>query len=147
MEFSWSMGKTDFEGRFCVRKKVFMEEQGFHDEFDSTDETAWHLTVCQSGGPVAAARIFPEGEGSWHFGRICVLPEYRGAGLGRKIMEQLEEKAAAFGAKRFVLSAQKQARGFYEKLGYRQEGEEYLDEHCPHVWMVKEAPRQSSKIV
>ena len=134
MEFSWSMGKTDFEGSFFVRKKVFMEEQGFHDEFDSTDETAWHLTVCQSGGPVAAARIFPEGEGSWHFGRICV-------------MEQLEEKAAAFGAKRFVLSAQKQARGFYEKLGYRQEGEEYLDEHCPHVWMVKEAPRQSSKIV
>ncbi|MDY4474645.1 GNAT family N-acetyltransferase [Mitsuokella sp.] len=39
-----------------------------------------------------------------------------------------------------VLSAQIQARPFYEKLGYRASGEEYLDEYCPHIRMEKELP-------
>ena len=34
-------------------------------------------------------------------------------------------------------SAQVQAAGFYKKLGYVQVGDEYLDEHCPHVNMEK----------
>ena len=35
------------------------------------------------------------------------------------------------------LSAQVQAKGFYKKLGYVQDGDEYLDEHCPHILMCK----------
>lgn len=38
----------------------------------------------------------------------------------------------------FVLSAQVQAQGFYEKLGYVASGEPYLDEHCPHIHMEKQ---------
>jgi predicted GNAT family N-acyltransferase len=35
------------------------------------------------------------------------------------------------------LSAQVQAMGFYERQGHRPEGEEYYDEHCPHIAMRK----------
>lgn len=35
------------------------------------------------------------------------------------------------------LSAQLQAKGFYEKLGYLAYGDEYMDEHCPHIMMKK----------
>ena len=52
-------------------------------------------------------------------------------------MEAMEQKARQLGAKDIQLSAQVQARGFYEKLGYRAYGQEYLDEHCPHIAMEK----------
>lgn len=52
-------------------------------------------------------------------------------------MNEAEAALALKGAKKVALSAQVQAAGFYKKLGYVQVGEEYLDEHCPHVDMEK----------
>ena len=46
-------------------------------------------------------------------------------------------KAKALGGEKVVISAQCQARAFYEKLGYTAFGEEYLDEYCPHIDMEK----------
>ena len=42
------------------------------------------------------------------------------------------------GFKTCSLLAQVQAKPFYESLGYVAEGEEYLDEGCPHVMMRKQ---------
>lgn len=42
-----------------IRKEVFMEEQGFHDEFDETDETAIHLVLYIDQVPAATCRFFP----------------------------------------------------------------------------------------
>lgn len=52
-------------------------------------------------------------------------------------MNEAEAALALKGAKKVALSAQVQAAGFYSKLGYVQVGDEYLDEHCPHVDMEK----------
>ena len=73
----------------------------------------------------------------WHIGRVCVRKAFRGRELGRLVMEGLEKAVAGEGGEKVVLSAQVQARGFYEKLGYTAHGPEYLDEHCPHVEMEK----------
>ena len=43
-----------------IRKEVFMEEQGFHDEFDETDENAVHLVLYIDQIPAATCRFFPE---------------------------------------------------------------------------------------
>ena len=103
----------------AIREEVFMKEQGFQVEFDDTDREA-----CQ-------------GEGVYAIGRVAVRKEGRGKQLGRAVMEAMEQKARQLGAKSIQLSAQVQARGFYEKLGYRAYGQEYLDEHCPHIAMEK----------
>jgi len=66
-----------------------------------------------------------------------VLREYRGTGLGRRIMEAMEQKAKELGASRVTLGAQLQAKPFYEKNGYRPLGDVYMDEHCPHEHMEK----------
>ena len=73
----------------------------------------------------------------WHVGRVCVRKPWRGKELGRLVMEGLEKEARRRGAEELMLSAQVQARGFYEKLGYSAYGGEYLDEHCPHIAMKK----------
>ncbi len=125
-------------GAHALRREVFMEEQGFVEEFDQTDRTAWHLALYQGEEAVACCRIFPDTPGVWHVGRVAVRKSSRGQGLGAAVMRAAEEAAAGMGASSLVLSAQVQAAGFYEKLGYTRQGSVYLDEHCPHVHMEKQ---------
>ena len=119
-----------------VRQKVFVEEQGFVNEFDDIDKNAFHIVIFNVDTPVATGRLF-EDENGWHIGRVAVLPEYRGHKLGERVMLGLEQKAMEIGVKSITLSAQVQASGFYEKLGYISLGDLHYDEHCPHVTMKK----------
>lgn len=124
-----------------IREQVFMEEQGFKAEFDETDEDCLHLLIEEEGKPVAVGRMYG-GNGEYHIGRIAVVKDCRKGGYGRMAVEALEKKAIELGGKKTVLSAQCQARGFYEKMGYTATGEEYLDEHCPHIDMYKILERE-----
>lgn len=121
-----------------IREEVFMKEQGFHDEFDSTDKTAAHIVLYIEGIPAGTCRFFPgQEEGEYVIGRIAVLKEYRGEGLGSKVLTAAESAIQDAGGQKAILHAQQQARLFYEKLGYTAYGEPDLDEGCPHIWMRK----------
>lgn len=120
-----------------IRKTVFMEEQGFCDEFDETDNCAWHILMVIDGRAVATARFF-QSEKGWQVGRVAVLKEFRKQGIGEEVMIAAEKKVRELGGKEISLSAQVRAKGFYEKIGYRCCGDVYYDEHCPHIFMKKE---------
>lgn len=122
-----------------IRERVFMEEQGFANEFDEIDESAVHLVFYEDGIPTATCRYFKgEEELEYVVGRIAVLPEYRKNHMGSRMMSFLEENIKAEGGKKISLSAQCRVVPFYEKNGYQVIGEPYLDEHCEHVHMEKE---------
>ena len=125
------------DAAFTVRKAVFTDEQGFFDELDSIDDTAWHAVAYVDDKIIGCGRIFQEGKESYHAGRIAVLSEYRGMGVGTKIMAELENTARSKGAADIVLSAQRRAVDFYLKLGYKSVGDEYLEEGYPHRIMRK----------
>ena len=121
-----------------IRIDVFMKEQGFEDEFDEIDEIAKFVLLYIDGKPAGTCRHFPSNEeGDAHIGRMAVRKLYRGQHLGTKIMMAAENGIRRDGFKTCSLSAQVQAKPFYESLGYKAEGEEYLDEDCPHVMMWK----------
>ncbi len=121
-----------------IRFKVFVEEQGFKNELDETDDTALHFVLYADGAAAGTGRMFTENGGeAYHLGRIAVLPEYRGLHLGSDIVNAMCEKAKSLGAERCELSAQCRAADFYKKLGFKEQGEVYLDEYCPHIFMVK----------
>lgn len=127
------------EGARTVRTSVFMDEQGFVNEFDQVDAHALHLVLLDGGSPVATCRLFrDEASGEWTVGRIAVVRERRGGGLGARVLREAEREAARRGAARLVLHAQVRAQGFYERCGYEAYGKEDLDEGCPHVWMRRE---------
>ena len=121
-----------------IRTTVFVEEQGFKEEFDTTDTFAKHIVIYDTDKPIAVGRYFTYDNDEFHIGRVAVLKEYRKFGYGRVIMDLIEEDIKKTGAKRIVLSAQCRARGFYEKCGYTATGGIYLDEHCEHILMIKE---------
>ncbi len=140
METRIAFGEELLSYAYAIREDVFIKEQGFQNEFDDIDACAWHVVIFVDGTAAATGRTFPEKDrpGVWHIGRVAVRKEYRGQQYGAAVMRALEEKLKDLNAKRIVLSAQVQARGFYEALGYTAHGCEYLDEHCPHVEMEKE---------
>lgn len=140
IRYQMEQGLSNLTDARKIRTAVFIKEQGFTREFDQIDQQAYHIVVYDGKKPVATGRTFPkEGSNSVYvIGRIAVVKEYRGRNLGGFVVRRLEEKAVALGAKSAELSAQLQARPFYEKLGFSPCGPEYYDEHCPHVTMKKD---------
>jgi len=119
-----------------TRTSVFVDEQGFKDEFDEIDKTCFHIVLYDNEKPVATCRYFKEGE-SFHIGRVAIIKEYRGKHLGSKIMQIAEKEITLLNAKQIEVSAQVRVKDFYKKLGYKEVGEIYLDEFCEHIRMVK----------
>ncbi|MGP7961391.1 GNAT family N-acetyltransferase [Sanguibacter sp. A247] len=127
----------------AVRLEVFVEEQRvpLDEEIDALDDaaTTTHLLALDADGTVlGTARVLadPEHPGEIHVGRVAVRAIARGRGVGRALMHAAHAVALADhgvdGAVRSVLSAQVQAFGFYESLGYTVVGETYLDAGIEH---------------
>ena len=123
-----------------IRIKVFIEEQGFKNEFDEIDKTSHHIVCYVDGKAVGTARFFNNDSTeplTYHLGRICVLKEYRKMHIGRKIIDFAENEIKRLNGNKIVLSSQVRAKDFYNKCGFIQTGSEYFDEYCPHIMMYK----------
>lgn len=141
-------GSEAKEDAFEIRKRVFMEEQGYEDEFDEIDDTCVHIALYENDNAAGCARTFPEEAGSsrWAIGRIAVLPEKREGGFGRMLVEECERAAIKGGATELCLHAQARLEGWYELMGYKHFGEvDYEDEGQPHIWMEKILESPSSE--
>lgn len=117
-----------------VRKTVFVAEQGYTlaEEFDDYDSVCPHLLLFDGQTPVATGRLVLLDDGTAKLGRIAVLKEYRGQHLGAQIVQELLKRAKEAGAVRAYVSAQSYAVPFYQKFGFREYGDEYLDGRIPH---------------
>ena len=120
-----------------IRQEVFVDEQGFTEEFDDLDTRSRHILVSVNGKPVATGCVYPEEDGTWHIGRVAVRKEYRHQGLGTCVMRALETTARAAAARRIVLGAQDHAVPFYKKLGYTISSGSFLDQDALHWHMEK----------
>ena len=132
--------KDNQKDAFEIRKSVFVEEQGYENEFDDIDNTCDYVTVYFDGNAVGTGRLFPNlaEPGTYIFGRIAVLKEYRKKHLGAVIVSALEDLAVEKGGKKAVLCSQESAAGFYQKCGFRlKDGKIVYDEGHPHLWMEK----------
>ena len=126
----------------AVRRTVFIEGQDVPEdiEMDGRDEEATHFVAYDPDDEIAVgtARLrFPDPETA-KAERLAVLTAYRGDGLGRELMERLEDEARQQGCSRVCLHAQTTVVAFYERLGYNVVSEEFEQAGIPHVEMVKE---------
>ena len=128
------------EDAFAVRIAVFVDEQQIprEEELDDLDETAIHCVGYVDGTPIAAGRLVVSDDDSYgKIGRMAVLKEHRGTGVGALVLDTLEREGATRGLKQFRLSAQLSARGFYDRAGYIADGDVYDEVGIPHIAMVK----------
>lgn len=121
-----------------IRQEVFVEEQGFHHEFDEIDSWAWHLVLYENGQAAGCCRLFSSNQPEVYIlGRLAVRKSCRGRQYGEWLVREAEAWLRGRQVKRLA-AAQVRVRPFYEKLGFIASGDEYLDEYCPHIHMEKE---------
>ncbi|QTF93939.1 GNAT family N-acetyltransferase, partial [Halomonas sp. BM-2019] len=87
-----------------------------------------HFLALREGVPIGTARLLPDA----HIGRVAVLPEARGLGIGVALMRAAIEAARRQGHDAVELAAQTHALAFYENLGFSAYGEVFLDAGIPH---------------
>lgn len=134
-------GGDSLSEAFAVRRAVFVDEQGVPEtiEMDGEDEAATHLVARDVGRdePVGTARLRFGGDTATAE-RVAVLRQYRGDGLGHRLMERAEAEARNRGCTRMQLDAQTHVEGFYAGLGYRTVSDDVFHEAgIPHVEMAK----------
>lgn len=129
----------DVDAALAIRRKVFIEEQGvsFEDDVDGKDASAIHLLAVERQRAVGTARLLITGEVG-KIGRVAVLPEMRGMGIGKDIVLFAVDELRRRGVSRAMLGAQTHALGFYEALGFSAFGLEFMDAGIPHREMVRE---------
>lgn len=122
-----------------IRQKVFVEEQGFQNEFDDIDLTAVHFVLFDDSDiPIGTCRVFKDDKKkSYILGRLAVVKEKRGENVGSLIVKKAEEFVKEIGENQIQLHAQCRITAFYGKLGYSSFGEIEDDEGCAHIWMKK----------
>lgn len=116
-----------------IRQQVFIEEQGVPEalEWDEDDQTATHFLMHAEGEPLGTARLLDDG----HIGRVAILPAWRGKGLGERLMREVMAHAQGRGMSLLLLSAQVQAQGLYQRLGFIVCSAPYLEAGIMHVAM------------
>ena len=118
-----------------VREAVFVVEQKVPPEleWDGLDDDCRHaLAETADGRAIGTGRLAPDGR----IGRMAVLAEFRGLGVGDAILTTLLDQARELGLTRSHLHSQTHALGFYARHGYLPEGPEYEEADIPHRNMV-----------
>jgi predicted GNAT family N-acyltransferase len=121
-----------------VREAVFVDEQRVPRELeiDDFDAVSRHVVARDAeGGVIGTGRLLPDG----HIGRMAVLADWRGKGVGRAMLERLLEEAEQQGLQHLALHSQAQACGFYRRFGFVEEGPEFIEAGIPHRIMVRSA--------
>ncbi|MDO8450005.1 MAG: YbgC/FadM family acyl-CoA thioesterase [Rhodoferax sp.] len=126
-----------------VRTEVFLEEQRIpvEMEWDEADDTAVHaLARNRLGLPVATGRLLQHAPGVGRIGRMAVNRVLRGSNLGRDVLRALMQAAADRGDREVLLHAQRNAEGFYARLGFLPRGEPFEEAGIVHIEMVHALP-------
>ncbi|MDX1604921.1 MAG: GNAT family N-acetyltransferase [Candidatus Competibacterales bacterium] len=121
---------------YAIRRRVFVEEQQVPEslERDKHDPRSQHVIARdRQGRAIGTGRLLPDG----HIGRVAVLPEWRGHGVGIALMEVLLTLARERGLDLIRLNAQTAVIPFYQRLGFNPEGAEFMEAGIPHrsMWL------------
>ena len=119
----------------AIRYEVFVDEQNVPEglEIDGLDGEAKHVLAFVDGLPIGTGRILSDG----HIGRVAVLKNYRGLGIGKSIMKELIKWAQDISLEKVWLSSQWHAHSFYLDLGFVCVGEIYKEAEIDHIKMFR----------
>lgn len=123
-----------------ARLAVFVvEQQCVYQDLDDKDRHAYHVFLKDDTGIQAYVRVVDKGVSFEEVSIGRVLTMKRGYGLGSRILsEGIRVAKDNLGADRIQIGAQSYAKAFYEKLGFVQASDEYLEDGIPHILMVRE---------
>ena len=125
-----------------LRSEVFVVEQDcVYQDMDGKDQKALHIIGYKENEVVAYTRIFKSGDyfNEASIGRVVVKYSVRKFGYGVEIMKaSIAAVEEYFKESTIHLSAQCYLIKFYNSLGFKEVGEEYLEDGIPHIGMTRQ---------
>lgn len=120
-------------GAYSVRIEGMNRQHGIslREEFDDHDcDGTNYIVILDDGYPVATCRFYEAAKDAVIIGRLVVLPDYRGRGLGSRTIGEAEAWIREKGYKTIIIDSRLETTGFYEKLGYARTGGDVIRSGC-----------------
>ena len=139
------LGVDNLYDALQLRCRVFVLEQGPYLDPDGLDRQSWHLLGRDAQGAlIAYLRLVDPGAryDEPSIGRVITAPQARGSGLGRALMaEGVAGCEHHWPGRAIRISAQAHLERFYGALGFVRVGDDYLEDHIPHLEMLRSSAR------
>ncbi len=104
--------------------------------FPGVDEASEHLVAIDVGAVIGCVLLRDEGDGVGALSQMVVDSGWQGTGVGRMLVEALETRAFGdMGLESVWCHARREAYGFYERLGWVFDSEEFEEAGIPHRTM------------
>ena len=132
MEITSPATEEDFKQYFHLRWKLLRapwnEPEG--SEQDEHESNSFHVMATENNKVIGVARLQNTGPTQAQIRYMAVANEYQNKGIGRNIIDYIEEYSRNNGINEIILHAREPAVGFYEKLGYKNIEKSYLLFNC-----------------
>ncbi len=113
-----------YDLRWQILRRQWNEPRG--SEMDAQENETWHRAVFCGANLAGVARLQMNSVSEAQIRYMAVAQEFRGRGVGRILVNTLEEIAKEQGAEKVMLDARAGAVGFYLVLGYQVIADSYL---------------------
>lgn len=132
-------GSSDYKKMVDLRYALLRKPLGlsFTDDELAGEKDNIHIGCFDDGKLEGCCMLVPKDKTSIQLRQMAVSSGLQGKGIGRVLMYFAENVARDRGYKKIIMNARKTAMGFYEKLGYRKTGDEFLEVTLPHYVMEK----------
>lgn len=132
-------GTPDYETSIVIRNEVFRKPHGLDIKDDdlSSDKVVEMFGAYMEDKLIATIFLDIVDKDTIKIRNVAILDEYRGKGLGKYLMDHVEDIARERGYTKSVLMGRVSAEKFYNKLGYKTISEAYDYKTVPHVDMEK----------
>ena len=101
-------------------------------ELDEFDPICWHALAFEDSQCIGTGRLVTMGVNQGQIGRMAVLPQFRGKGIGKAMLIKLIELAQTQKISSLMLHSQVLAMPFYEKYGFNPQGPIYEEAGIDH---------------
>lgn len=133
-------GSKEYQQMIKLREDILRKPLGFTFTPDELEEEKANMFIgaFEDDRMLGCCMLVEESPAIIRLRQMAVLNDLQGKGIGRALMQFAENIARDHGYKIIMMHARKHAIGFYEKMGYKSRGDEFVEITIPHYVMEKQ---------
>jgi predicted GNAT family N-acyltransferase len=132
-------GTTEYQQMISLRSQILRQPLGLSFKAEELLEEKEHILIAafDEDEILGCCMLCKVNDNTLKLRQMAVSNTVQGKGIGASIMNFAENLALDKGFSTISMHARDSAIGFYEKLGYKVEGEGFIEVNIPHHVMVK----------
>jgi predicted GNAT family N-acyltransferase len=132
-------GTAEYKQMLKLRDEILRQPLGLHFSAEELEKEKAHVHMAayEDDQILGCCMLVEEDPQTVRLRQMAVVNDVQGKGIGRALMQFAENVARDRGYRKITMHARKNAMGFYEKMGYRKKGDEFMEITIPHYVMEK----------